>query len=237
LRFRTVLLSGALYALVLPVPALVQAQALAVQSGEVSPLTNGWTRVGSASEGPSDGGWFIHTQFEGTDLQYARSLDEAALSMIGEAGWTVTVISRFSGNGPGTAFVSRVLLTTSKAFEIRFFRPPSSGPYVELVTDPGEPPLLHFISGEINGFHRFDLAFFPEDGAAILLVDGSRKLTGYRGHATSVETGHLSFGIPMGAMVGITNFRHIQLSVGNDPVVPAVASTWGGVKAHYRGSP
>jgi hypothetical protein len=203
--------------------------------GSVPPVSLGWTRVGNASEGPTDGGWYLHNQIGTWDLQYAWALDPDAVATLDKAGWTITVIASFSGHDESGRRVSSVSLTTSKLFEIAFYRSYNTVPMVVLTTDTGDGSLLHFITTDLNGFHRFDLVYFTEEEAAVLLVDGERALSGYTGSTTAVGPGLLRFGIGPSAAAGHSVFRYVQLKGGQDLEVPAAPTSWGRVKALYRG--
>ena len=83
------------------------AQSFALQEGPVSPVSLGWTPVGTVSPAPApwrgwsnegssenENGWFISTYFGPGDRHYMWTLNDDEFATISNAGWTLTVIAR-----------------------------------------------------------------------------------------------------------------------------------------------
>jgi len=129
-----------------------------------------------------------------------------------ERGWKVTAVMRAE---EGAAYVSVDFVGRGNRFDVNLFREPVKK-LIRLNTQlvPQRQGLDYAFPRDRPGYRRYELVYDPGLGTAALSIDGSRVLSGYRGHTQFQEDWGLVFGVAIYASArGVGAFQLVRFEI------------------------
>jgi hypothetical protein len=237
-------LLGAILALFLARPATPQT--LYLHSGAVNPVSEGWQADVSTPRfvgfGMDDGGipaWVVRDSIGTPSAYRTYQVDPTAhANAIEVNGWTFRCLLRIpvvntNLNGVVSFFFKS---DSGKGYAFVFGTRANGDPYVGLTPDPllGAVPRPEFtIPGGAGLYHLYDFVYHPQTQRVDVLVDGVLISAQYAGWL-SAQRPQVFFGIFSSGPTE-ARFARVEFLAGTDLPVPAGGTTWGAVKASYRG--
>lgn len=227
--FRTLKLAQFLPVLaVLAVCMPVSAEVIVSQSGNQSPLTQGWTRLSNTPAGGSEGGvndggvlaWQVSdTSNTQSSFSYQQQLTNDQINTVNTRGWRLSSTFRIldAEDTPGGS-ISLAFRTDTTAYDV-LIGATGGDPRLILPTDTGQEDLTLTSLG--GGYHTYDLTYNPNTDSADLAVNGTTVLSNWGGRDFSTGSfgfqRSVVFGSNAGTDTGTVNFASLTLTAIPEP--------------------
>ena len=154
-------------------------------------------------------GWRVTTASMG---HYFLNLTPAEKRLALQRGWKLTATMRLE---EGLCFAVIDFSGVGKRFDIQLRRA-GADDLVRLQTQilPASQGFEILLPHEADAYHTYDLRYDPGLQVADLLIDGVRRLTGYRGHSQFQVDGDLLFGVAVfGSARAVASFEHVRFEI------------------------